>query len=129
MSGDSKSTVLFYANNTGIKEINSYSKPNSLGLFYATITQYLGFRYDNDECKTMALAGFNSKQNHIINDFLQVKNNEYHINTKYLVKDIMPGKTNPSRQEPLFSKYLTNKLKMKPRFENEKINELRLSDG
>ncbi len=127
LSGDSKSTVLFYANNTGIKEINSYSKPNSLGLFYATITQYLGFRYDNDECKTMALAGFNSKQNHIINDFLQVKNNEYHINTNYLVKGIMPGKTNPSRQEPLFSEYLVNKLKAKPRFKNEKINEFHLS--
>ena len=69
LSGDSRSTVLFYADKTGIREINSYSKPNSLGLFYATITQYLGFKYDNDECKTMALAGFKSKENNIINDF------------------------------------------------------------
>jgi carbamoyltransferase len=127
LSGDSKSTVLFYANKTGIKEIKSYSKPNSLGLFYATITQYLGFRYDNDECKTMALAGFKSKTNCIINDFLKVKNNEYFINTKYLVDGIMPGKTNPSRQEPLFSKYFTDKLKNKARFENEKIKEFYLS--
>ena len=127
LSGDSKSTVLFYADKTGIKEIKSYSKPNSLGLFYATITQYLGFRYDNDECKTMALAGFKSKTNCIINDFLQIKNNEYFINTKYLVDGIMPGKTNPSRQEPLFSKYFTDKLKNKARFENEKIKEFYLS--
>jgi carbamoyltransferase len=127
LSGDSKSTVLFYADKTGIKEIKSYSKPNSLGLFYATITQYLGFRYDNDECKTMALAGFKSKTNCIINDFLQIKNNEYFINTKYLTDGIMPGKTNPSRQEPLFSKYFTDKLKNKARFENEKINNFYLS--
>ncbi len=127
LSGDSRSTVLFYADKKGIKKINSYSKPHSLGLFYATITQYLGFRYDNDECKTMALAGFNSKQNNVINNFLQVKNNDYHINTKYLVKGLMPGKTNPSRQEPLFSEYLTNKLKIKPRFENDKINDFHLS--
>lgn len=127
LSGDSRSTVLFYADKTGFKEINSYSKPNSLGLFYATITQYLGFRYDNDECKTMALAGFKSKQNNVIHDFLQVKNNEYLVNDKYLVTELMPGKTNPSRQEPLFSKYLTDKLKIKPRFENEKINEFYLS--
>ena len=33
LSGDNKSTVLFYANKFGIKEINSYSKPNSLGFF------------------------------------------------------------------------------------------------
>ena len=39
----------------------------------------------------------------------------------------MPGKTNPSRQEPLFSEHLVNKLKAKPRFENEKINEFHLS--
>ncbi|MCR4662330.1 MAG: hypothetical protein K5622_00390 [Endomicrobiaceae bacterium] len=127
LSGDSRSTVLFYADKTGIKEINSYSKPNSLGLFYATITQYLGFRYDNDECKTMALAGFKSKNNCIINDFLQIKNNEYFINNKYLVDGIMPGKTNPSRQEPLFSKYFTDKLKTNARFENEKINDFYLS--
>ena len=105
LSGDNKSTVLFYADKTGITEIKSYSKPNSLGLFYATITQYLGFRYDNDECKTMALAGFKSKTNCIINNFLKINNNEYTVNTKYLVNGIFPGRTNPSRQEPLFSKY------------------------
>ena len=127
LSGDSKSTVLFYADKTGIKEIKSYSKPNSLGLFYATITQYLGFRYDNDECKTMALAGFKSKNNCIINDFLQIKSNEYFVSTKYLVDCIMPGKTNPSRQEPLFNKYFTDKLTNKARFENEKINNFYLS--
>ena len=127
LSGDSKSTVLFYANKNGIKKIKSYSKPNSLGLFYATITQYLGFRYDNDECKTMALAGFKSKTNCIINNFLKINNNEYTVNTKYLVAGIMPGKTNPSRQEPLFSKYFVDKLKNKARFENKKIDAFYLS--
>ena len=127
LSGDSRSTVLFYADKTGIKEINSYSKPNSLGLFYATITQYLGFRYDNDECKTMALAGFKSKNNCIINDFLQIKNKNYCINKKYLNPNLQPGKSNPSRQEPLFSKYFIDKLKINPRFENEKINKFYLS--
>ena len=127
LSGDNKSTVLFYADKTGITEIKSYSKPNSLGLFYATITQYLGFRYDNDECKTMALAGFKSKTNCIINNFLKINNNEYTVNTKYLVNGIFPGRTNPSRQEPLFSKYFIYKLKNKARFENEKIDAFYLS--
>ena len=127
LSGDNKSTVLFYADKTGITEIKSYSKPNSLGLFYATITQYLGFRYDNDECKTMALAGFKSKNNCIINDFLKINNNEYIVNTKYLVDGIMPGKTNPSRQESLFSKYFIYKLKNRARLKNEKINNFYLS--
>jgi len=56
LSGDSRSTVLFYGENNKIQEIRSFSKPNSLGIFYALITQYLGFQYNNDECKVMALA-------------------------------------------------------------------------
>ncbi len=127
LSGDNKSTVLFYANKFGIKEIKSYSKPNSLGLFYATITQYLGFRYDNDECKTMALAGFKSKTNCIITDFLKINDNEYTVNTKYLMNGIFPGRTNPSRQEPLFNNYLINKLKRQQRLENWKIDNCYLS--
>lgn len=127
LSGDSRSTVLFYADKTGIREINSYSKPNSLGLFYATVTQYLGFKYDNDECKTMALAGFKSKNNCIINNFLKIQNNSYCINKQYLNPNLQPGKTNPSRQEPLFNKNFIYQLKNKARFENEKINEFYLS--
>lgn len=40
-----------------------------LGLFYKMITQYLCFRYDNDECKTMALTNFKLKTNCVSNDF------------------------------------------------------------
>lgn len=126
-SGDNRSTVLWYADKNGIKEINSYGKPNSLGLFYATITQYLGFRYDNDECKTMALAGYNSKNNCILNDFLIIKDCGYNVNTQYLDPRIMPGKTNPSRQEPLFSKYLIKSLSKNFRKQNEKIDDFYLS--
>ncbi len=32
--------------------------PNSLGLFYSAMTNYLGFKSMNDECTTMALAAF-----------------------------------------------------------------------
>lgn len=127
LSGDSRSTVLFYADKTGIKEINSYFKPNSLGLFYATITQYLGFRYDNDECKTMALAAYKSKNNCIINDFLNITEEDYKINKKYLNPNLQPGKPHPSRQEPLFNKYFLSRMNRQTRFENEKIDNFYLS--
>ncbi|MDD5020633.1 MAG: carbamoyltransferase C-terminal domain-containing protein [Endomicrobiaceae bacterium] len=126
-SGDNRSTVLWYADKSGIKELESYNKPNSLGLFYATITQYLGFRYDNDECKTMALAGYDSKNDCILNDFLTIKDCGYDINIKYLDDRIMPGKTNPSRQEPLFNKYLIKSLGRNFRKNNDSINDFYLS--
>ncbi|MDD3064926.1 MAG: carbamoyltransferase C-terminal domain-containing protein [Endomicrobiaceae bacterium] len=126
-SGDNRSTVLWYADKKGIKEIESYLKPNSLGLFYAAVTQYLGFKYDNDECKTMALAGYDSKIASLFNDFLKINNGGYNVNTKYLDSRIMPGKTNPSRQEPLFSEYLIKTLGRSFRKQDEKINDFYLS--
>lgn len=39
-----------------LTEIASQSVPNSLGMFYATYTQMLGFRPNNDEWKVMALS-------------------------------------------------------------------------
>ena len=127
LSGDSRSTVLFYADKKGIKEIDSYSKPNSLGLFYATVTQYMGFKYDNDECKTMALAAYESKNNCIINDFLKIENDRYIINKKYLNPNLQPGKPHPSRQEPLFNKYFLTKIERSARIENEKVDDFYLS--
>lgn len=49
----------------GHKIINTHSilYPHSTGLFYGTITDFLGFKPDNDEWKTMALASFSPKEN------------------------------------------------------------------
>ncbi|MDD2523555.1 MAG: carbamoyltransferase C-terminal domain-containing protein [Endomicrobiaceae bacterium] len=126
-SGDNRSTVLFYADRTGIKEITNYSKPNSLGLFYAAITQFLGFKYDNDECKTMALAGYNSKTNSIVSQFLNITDKTYSLNTNFLDSRIMYGKSNPSRQEPLFNDYFIKQIQKTARIENNGIDDFYLS--
>jgi carbamoyltransferase len=40
----------------GLQELAANRTPHSLGLFYATFTDFLGFRPNNDEWKVMALA-------------------------------------------------------------------------
>ncbi len=48
------------------KKINkrlSVSYPHSVGLLYGTFTDFLGFKPDNDEWKTMALASYSTKKN------------------------------------------------------------------
>lgn len=121
LSGDSRSTVLFYAEDGRFKEVESYYKPNSLGIFYSLITQYLGFSYDSDECKVMALAGYGYPAMNL-DWFLKIRNDGYRLNTKYLDFRVMPGRSNPSRQEPLFNCSFVRKLKRDPRGKGEKID-------
>jgi len=47
-----------------IERRGSVHYPHSLGLFYGTFTDYLGFRPDVDEWKAMALSSFSEKPNH-----------------------------------------------------------------
>lgn len=51
-----------YINNKIVKK-SSVKYPHSLGLFYGTITDYLGFRPDSDEWKVMALQSFSKGRN------------------------------------------------------------------
>lgn len=47
--------------------------PDSLGLFYAAFTTFLGFRANADECSTMALAAFGEpRYAHVVRQMLQV---------------------------------------------------------
>ena len=39
--------------------------PHSLGSFYATFTEYLGYKPDSDEWKVMALGSYYNKKIHI----------------------------------------------------------------
>ena len=47
----------------GVKQLGEVLYPNSLGLFYGMITQYLGFVPDSDEWKVMALASYGNGEN------------------------------------------------------------------
>jgi carbamoyltransferase len=42
----------------GIEILETHEYPNSIGLFYASMTAFFGFRPNADECTTMALAAF-----------------------------------------------------------------------
>jgi len=56
--GEYETTSLWRGSDADIKLINTINFPNSLGLFYSTITAFLGFRVNNDEYKVMGLAAY-----------------------------------------------------------------------
>jgi carbamoyltransferase len=120
LSGDSRSTVLFYANNGKITEIKGFAKPNSLGLFYALITQYLGFQYNNDECKVMALSAYGRPEIDL-DWLLKIRSHGYELNTRFIDPRFQPGRSNPSLQEPIFNLKFIKKIKHQPRRKGERI--------
>lgn len=56
--GELESTTWCRAKGNKIEVLGRQSMPNSLGMFYATFTELLGYRPDNDEWKVMALSAF-----------------------------------------------------------------------
>jgi carbamoyltransferase len=56
--GDFCSTMLGNGSGTNLEKIDSVLFPHSLGLFYTSVTQYLGFQKYGDEGKVMGLAPY-----------------------------------------------------------------------
>ncbi|NWH04976.1 carbamoyltransferase family protein [Desulfobacter latus] len=56
--GELEATTFCLGKGNKINKIKSIDYPQSMGAFYSTITEYLGFRPNSDEWKVMALAGF-----------------------------------------------------------------------
>jgi len=56
--GEYDSTGVWYGDTNGLERIRTYEHPNSLGLFFAIITEYLGYRMFNGEGKVMGLAPY-----------------------------------------------------------------------
>ena len=57
-SGEEASTVLWHADASGIRQIKRLDLPNTLGGYYATFTEFLGFKANQDEGKLMGLAPY-----------------------------------------------------------------------
>ena len=84
-SGEEVTTLLCHASKDGIKTIKSFKLPNTLGGFYATFTEFLGFRAYLDEGKVMGLASYgeyNEELQQKLDSFIKFdKNNgEFEIN-------------------------------------------------
>ena len=60
--GETETCVMGHYDGNTYKKLNQIMYPHSLGLFYGTITDFLGFKPDSDEWKTMALASYSKSK-------------------------------------------------------------------
>jgi len=56
--GEYDATVVWYADGNGLQRVRTYEHPNSLGLFFAAVTEFLGYHMFNGEGKVMGLAPY-----------------------------------------------------------------------
>lgn len=65
-SGETEAAVLWKARGEVVERMRSYELPKSLGWFYSAITQFLGFRHNFDEGKTMGLAPYGAPNDAVV---------------------------------------------------------------
>ena len=84
-SGDKLSTTLNYGKGNTISRVKEYRTPNSLGIFYAIMTQFLGFKLLSHEYKVMGLSAYGESDPDLeakLDHILSVGRRKYIFNKK-----------------------------------------------
>ncbi len=71
--GEEETCYLGSFSKNNLKKIDSIKYPHSLGLFYGTFTDFLGFKPDVDEWKVMALSSYSKKNTYLKKVFKLIK--------------------------------------------------------
>ena len=69
-NGERSTTWLGFGDGDAVRRISEVAFPHSVGLFYATVTEFLGFRNNADEGKVMGLAAYGTPDR--IDDFREI---------------------------------------------------------
>jgi carbamoyltransferase len=109
LSGDGVSTQLAKGQGGEMDVFKRFSKPNSLGIYYSLLTQFMGFTRDSDEYKVMGLSSYGRRGSHDLSWLLQYGDGEYQLNTDCLMIG-GADQPNPSKQEPMFTPLFLEKL-------------------
>lgn len=125
--GDFTSTMRGIGKGNKLEIIDSVSYPHSLGAFYTTLTQFLGFPHYGDEYKVMGLAPYGkpTEVEKLKDVILFKKNGLFELNEKYF-KHFKEGvsmswEDGDPHIEPMFSDYLVQQFGT-PRAKDEPLS-------
>jgi carbamoyltransferase len=102
-SGDRKSTTIRVGQHGGLKTLAEINKPNSLGIYYSAVTQYLGFQKDSDEYKVMGMAAY-GRTVYDFSKILEVTEGGYTFHCDF-IRGVSGNTPAPSKQERLFDTF------------------------
>lgn len=83
--GEEETCYLGSFNKNTLKKIDSIKYPNSLGLFYGTFTDFLGFKPDVDEWKVMALSSYTKKNTYLkkVSNLIKLTRDGFELDLSY----------------------------------------------
>lgn len=87
-SGEERCTSILKGDEENIRFLKSYPIPHSLGWFYQSITEFLGFKPNQQEGKLMALAAYgkrNLEYEEAMKKMLHINNEGYTYQAKYSI--------------------------------------------
>ncbi len=80
-----EASSIWYGHDGYLDHVLTLPWPNSLGLFYAQFTEYLGFVPNSDEWKVMGLAPY-GKPGVKLDEFIAMNHETYHVNAQLLLE-------------------------------------------
>jgi carbamoyltransferase len=109
-SGDFSTCEFFLCNNKKIQLIEKSIFPHSLGIFYQTFTQFLGFDNYGDEFKVMGLAAFGKPiyKDRVLKVFNLDSNSFINLNLKYFLHQQTLAAKNYNEGSPRFRDLFSN---------------------
>ncbi len=83
--GESASGCVGVVDKIGINQIASNRTPHSLGLFYSTFTEFVGFRHNSEEWKMMALSALGDPKPYydVIRSMININDITYEVDLSY----------------------------------------------
>lgn len=114
--GEEETCYLGSFDRNKLKKLDSIKYPHSLGLFYGTFTDFLGFKPDVDEWKVMALSSYTKKNTYLnkVSKLIKLTKDGFELDLSFFDYYTFDRKKN------FFTKKF-NKLFGKERLKNEKI--------
>jgi carbamoyltransferase len=125
-SGDFSTFEAYSVKENNIKIIKKINFPHSLGIFYQSFTQFLGFHEYGDEYKFMGLSAYGKNQYvNKVRNLISSKNGSFQLNLKYFSHQSSIDESEFSSLSPFNDRLYSYKfinLFGKPRGKNEIIS-------
>lgn len=104
--GEITATLVGHAKDGKISKIKEIVAPDSLGNFYSTMTDYLGFEREDGEYKVMGMAPYGDSSKINFDHIIYWRNGSYHCNDDY----IWVTRNNRARLDKVYSKKMVSEF-------------------
>ncbi len=108
-SGDGIATELAVGRDGGLEILERIPRTNSLGVFYALLTEYCGFSKYDAEYKLMGLSSYGDRDRYDLSWLLSYGGGSYTVNPDY-VQAFQPGAAPPTKHFPLYNERFLEKI-------------------